>query len=67
MPEKETYTLAEAARILSISRATLHRHAESGKIPTIRLVGRVVIPRAYVDGLFAAAGYPRQETAEVPA
>ena len=65
MPEKETYTMAEAARILSISKATMHRHAESGKIPTIRLVGRVVIPRAYIDGLFAAAGFPREVVASV--
>lgn len=59
MQAKETYTMSEAARILGISKATLHRHAEAGKIPTIRLVGRVVIPRAYIDGLFAATGYPR--------
>lgn len=66
MLEKETYTLVEAASILGISRATLQRHADSGKVPAIKIHRRVLIPKAYVDGLFAAAGYPRN-AAEVPA
>jgi excisionase family DNA binding protein len=67
MPEKETYTLAEAAQILGVSRATLQRHADTGKVPAIKLNRRVLIPRAYVDQLFAETGYPRREAAEVTA
>ena len=63
MPERETYTLAEAAKILGVSRMTLQRHADSGKVPAIKLHRRVLIPRAYIDGLFAAVGFPREVVA----
>ena len=63
MPERETYTLTEAARILGVSHATVRRYAESGKVPAIKLHRRVLIPRAYIDGLFAAVGFPREVVA----
>jgi excisionase family DNA binding protein len=59
MPTPETYSLKETGRILGVSTATIHRKVVSGDIPAIRLGERILIPRAYVDGLFAAAGYPR--------
>ncbi len=64
MQKSETYTLAQAARILGVSQATIQRHANTGKIPAIKLVRRILIPRAYVDGLFSAAGYPRDSDVE---
>lgn len=63
----EAYSLQQAARILNISLATLHRHVKAGKIPAIKIERRLVIPRAYIDKLFADAGFPRDSKHEGPA
>lgn len=43
-PIKIILTRFEAARALSISEATLDRHTKSGKIPHVRIGGRVLYP-----------------------
>jgi excisionase family DNA binding protein len=41
--ERATYTVEEAARILGIGRATAYK---PGVLPTIRVGGRLLVPRA---------------------
>lgn len=57
--KRETFNLNEAARILGISRPTLRRYADEGKIPVIRVGTRVLVPRQYIDTLFEQSGFPR--------
>lgn len=57
---RETYNPAEAARILGVARVTLVRWVEAGQIPAIRIGHRTLIPRSYIDRLFAEAGCPRE-------
>jgi excisionase family DNA binding protein len=45
---RQTYTVAEAARVLGVSLAVAYRHVRAGDIPAIKLGGRYLIPR---DGL----------------
>ncbi len=63
MTQPETYSAAEAARILGLSRATVIRHTHSGTLPSIRVGERILIPRSYIDDLFRGAGCPREEAA----
>ena len=42
VPERLTYTINEAARLLGISRAVAYR---PGVLPTIRVAGRLLVPR----------------------
>ena len=58
--ERETYNLAEAARILGVARVTMARWAEAGEISVIRIGHRTLVPRSYIDRLFAEAGCPRE-------
>ncbi|MFN3255478.1 MAG: helix-turn-helix domain-containing protein [Ilumatobacter sp.] len=43
--------MTEAATILGISRTTAYECVNNGSIPSIRLGGRIVIPRATFDEL----------------
>lgn len=44
-----TLTVTEAAAILGISRTSAYGCVNAGTIPSIRLGGRIVIPRATFD------------------
>ena len=48
---KQFYTVAEAATLLRVSKITIYRNTESGKIPRAKVGKRVLIPAAYVHGL----------------
>jgi excisionase family DNA binding protein len=45
MSERLTYTVAEAARLLGVSRGVAYESARTGELPTIRLGRRVLVPR----------------------
>lgn len=49
--ERQTYTIAEAARILGVSKETLYKAAARGDLPHIRFGKRVLIPRAFIERL----------------
>ncbi|MEM7339785.1 MAG: helix-turn-helix domain-containing protein [Actinomycetota bacterium] len=51
---RRTYTVAEAAEILGISRSLAYECVKSGEIPSLRLRGRVVVPVAALDTLLAS-------------
>ncbi len=43
--EKLLLSKAEAAELLSVSYPTVDRHIKAGKIPSIKLGGRCLVPR----------------------
>lgn len=51
---KQFYTVEEAAKLLRVSKITVYRNTESGKIPRAKVGGkRILIPAAYLHGLAA--------------
>ena len=52
-PERQTMTVEECARHLGIGRTTCYAAVRAGVIPSIRILGRVVISRAAIDRLLA--------------
>jgi excisionase family DNA binding protein len=49
--ERLVYTVAEAARLLAISRAHAYDLVASGELSHLRLGRRVVIPKRVIEGL----------------
>ena len=49
--ERQTFTIDEAAVLLGVAPHTAYRAARRGDIPTIRIGGRVLVPRAAMDRL----------------
>lgn len=47
----EVYDAAEAAHLLGIGYATLYRWIKSGKLISIKLAGRTLIPKSEVERL----------------
>jgi len=54
--EPLTYSIAEAAAVLSVSRRTVSNAIRDGQIPAVRIGGRVLISRAVLAAMFAPVG-----------
>lgn len=50
-PKRQTYTIAEAATILGLSLSNTYRLARDGRIPSVRIGGRLLVPRAVLRRL----------------
>ena len=61
--ERLTLSVPEAGRVLGISRESAYFAARSGEIPTIRIGGRILVPRAALERLLA--GQPQASEKEV--
>jgi len=48
-------TVAEAAEVLRIGRATAYEYARDGLLPTVRMGRRLIIPRAAIEKLVGDA------------
>ena len=48
---RRTFTVEEAGQILGIGRNTAYALAKSGRLPTIRLGRRLLVPKAALDRL----------------
>jgi excisionase family DNA binding protein len=48
---QQFYSLAEAGKILHVSRTNLYYRIRDGKIPTVRMGKRILIPGAYFERL----------------
>ena len=48
--ERQTYTIEEAAKILGICRAVAYR---KGVLPTVKIAGRRLVPKAALDRMLA--------------
>ena len=53
--QRRTYTVHEVATILGIGRNTAYEVCRNGDIPTIRVGGRILIPRDAIEDLLASA------------
>lgn len=51
--EVQTYTVPEAARKLGIGRNSAYEAVRSGEIPSIRIGGRILVPRLALDRMLA--------------
>jgi len=57
--EKLVYSVPEAGRLLSLSRATSYMLANQGIIPTIRLGRRLVVPKIAIERMLAETDKPK--------
>ena len=55
-PSRATYCVQEAAKILGIGRNAAYEAARRGEIPTIRIGGRILVPKAALDNMLEKAG-----------
>ena len=55
-PPRATYGVQEAAKILGIGRNAAYEAARRGEIPTIRIGGRILVPKAALDNMLEKAG-----------
>lgn len=53
-PERLTRTVDEAAALLGISRNTAYDMAAAGRLPTIRMGRRLLVPKAALEKLLQA-------------
>lgn len=54
--DRLTLTVPEAGRIIGISRGCAYEAAKSGQIPTIRIGGRLVVPKAALLKMLESPG-----------
>ena len=54
--ERLVYTIAETAKLLSLSKGLAYQLAREGKIPVIRLGRRLVVPKISIQRMLAEAG-----------
>lgn len=53
-PERQTFSVDEAAEILGVSRNSAYAAAKAGELPTIKLGRRLLVPKAALDRLLAS-------------
>jgi excisionase family DNA binding protein len=53
--QPRTYSVTEVARIFGVTPSHVSRLCQRGEIPSIRLGGRLLIPRTAVDQILASA------------
>ncbi len=58
--ERQTYQVAEVAKLLGIGRNLAYELVRSGKIPSLRLGRRIVVPKGAFDRLLSGDGAGRQ-------
>jgi len=59
--ERLTITVAQAARMLGISRGLAYQMAREGTIPTLRFGRRLVVPRKAMERLLQEPGLANSE------
>jgi len=62
-PERATYSVPEAARVLGVSRNTAYEAIKAGQIPALRIGRRIVVPRQEIDRLLSASPAPAAQAA----
>ncbi len=56
--ERKTFTVEEAGQALGISRGLAYELAATGRLPTVRLGRRLVVPCAALEKMLEEAGDP---------
>ncbi|OGO04606.1 MAG: hypothetical protein A2Y60_01875 [Chloroflexi bacterium RBG_13_54_9] len=54
--ERLTYKVAEAAKLLDLSRNSVYQACLTGQIPSLRIGKRILIPRIQLDRMLNEAG-----------
>jgi excisionase family DNA binding protein len=49
--QRHAYPLVEAARLLGISKSSIYRHADAGKIKLVHIGSRTLVPAAEIARL----------------
>lgn len=55
-PPKIGYSIREACQASSLSRSTLYSHISSGRLRSVRVGGRTIIPAEALHALIAGTG-----------
>lgn len=53
--ERLTVSVPEAGRLLGIGRTSAYKAAQEGEIPTVRIGGRVLVPKAALERMLGEA------------
>lgn len=54
-PERQTYSVPEVGKILGIGRSCAYEGVRTGRIPSIKIGRRVVVPRAVIRRMMGEA------------
>jgi excisionase family DNA binding protein len=54
-PERLTYSVAEAAKLLGMSTAVAYERTRTGELPSIRIGSRILIPRRRLEKLLGVS------------
>lgn len=54
--ERLTYTVREAAQVLGIGKDLAYQLIKSGELPSVKLGGRLVVPKIALERLLERAG-----------
>jgi excisionase family DNA binding protein len=60
MPERQTYSVDEAAKMIGVSRTSAWKAVQNGELPSIRIGHRCLVPRAALDRLLAGSKIPSE-------
>lgn len=67
MDERQTLTVAQAARVLGIGRNQAYEAVRRGEIPSVRIGRRIVVPRAALERLLGLSpGRDREDGDAAP-
>jgi excisionase family DNA binding protein len=54
--ERATYSVPEAAKRLGVGRGTAYEAVRKGEIPSIKVGGRILVPREALEKMLESAG-----------
>lgn len=54
-PERPFLNVADAARLIGMSKVTLYRAIRAGEFPAMRIRGRLVVPKRAIEAMVDAA------------
>ncbi len=55
-PERLVYSVAEARKLLNLSRGSTYEGIRTGQIPSVKIGRRILVPRAALDRLLEGTG-----------
>ena len=55
-PERLVYSVAEAGKLLNLSRGSTYEGIRTGQIPSVKIGRRILVPRAALDRLLEGTG-----------
>ena len=65
MVSRQFYSLSEIETILGIGKTTVFKYVREGKIPSVLVVGKRLVPKSFVDETIAQAMEQAEDSAGV--